>query len=127
MTEDDIVKSQAFKAINLQIDNQATELKGLMLGLQGKMSTLFREQKYPPHVRTRIHCENPRNNGEYVELPAHPHEVKEMQWYLDEIARLEKSIGDLQRLKCRLTGDWDFTKGDTTEMEAVFGEKIEGM
>lgn len=127
MTEDDVVKSQAFRAINLQIDQMAIELRAMMEGLQSKMSTLFREHKYPPSVRTRIHCEAPRTNGEYVPLPAQVEEIKDLQYYIDEIQRLNKSIGDLQRLKCRLTGDWDFTNGNLSDMIHVFGEKIEGM
>lgn len=127
MTEQDIVDSQAFKVINLMIDQKADELERYMLGLKDRTEILFREQKYPPAVRTRIHCENPRNNGAYTALPAHPHEVKDLQHYLDTIAALEKEINELQKMKCRLTGDWDFTNGDTSDMEAVFGEKIEGM
>lgn len=127
MTEDDVAKSPVFKAINLMIDQKAAELKGYMLGLQDRVERAFRKHEYPPTVRTRIHCENPRNNGDYMDMPAHVHEIKELQYYLDTIQRLEKEVNDLQRFKCRLTGDWDFTKGDLSDMIAVFGETIEGM
>ncbi len=125
MTEDDIINSQAFKAINVLVDQKAEDLKGYMVSLQDKVDRMFRKHEYQPYVTTRIHAENPshREDRDFA-LPAHVHEVKELQFYLDTILRLDNEISDLFRFKCRLTGDWDFTKGDMTEMIAVFGEKI---
>lgn len=126
MTEDDVIKSEAFRAINLLIDQKADELKGYMNSLQDKVERMFRKHEYQPYVTTRIHAENPsRREDRDVSLPAHVHEVKELQIYLDTILRLDKEISELFRFKCRLTGDWDFTKGDMSDMIHVFGKEID--
>lgn len=127
MTEQDVINSQAFKVINLLIDQKAEELRAYMLSFQDRVNRAFEPQKYGAVVRTRIYCENPRDNREYTELPAQPHEFKDMSYSLGQIQSLEREINDLQKLKCRLTGDWDFCQGDFSDMIAVFGEKIEGL
>lgn len=127
MTEQDVINSQAFKALNLLIDQKAAELRGYMNGFKMRVDSMYEKPEYAAFIRVRIYDEAPKTQGVEVPLPVHTHQLKDLQNYLDTIVRLETEIGDLQRFKCRLTGDWDFTKGDTTEMEAVFGEKIEGM
>ncbi|HEY9656878.1 MAG TPA: hypothetical protein V6C65_00335 [Allocoleopsis sp.] len=126
MTENDVINSQAFKVINYLIDQKADELKGYMIGFQDRVKIMFRDHEYAPMVRTRIYEEDPKNGGRNFQLPAPCLEFKDLQHYLDTIQRLESEINGLQTFKCRLTGDWDFTKGDTSDMEAIFGEKIEG-
>ena len=128
MTEQDVVDSQAFKVINYMIDKKVGELNAWMLTFQDRVNITFnKDTNYGPYIRTRIHCEDPRNNGRNHPLPAHAHQFKDFDYMLAEIKRLETDIGDLQRLKCELTGDWDFCHGDLSAMKAVFGEVIEGM
>lgn len=127
MTEDDVVNSQAFKVINLQIDQKVAELRAYMLSFQDRVNCAFAPKKYGANIRTRIHCENPKEGGTYTDLPAAPHEFKDMEYSFNKIKSLSEEIGELQRLKCSLTGDWDFCKGNLSDMIAVFGETIEGM
>lgn len=127
MTEEDVFNSQAFKAINVLIDQKAAELNGYILGFRTRVNELYDKPEWQPYVRTRIHGEDPINCGRETPLAAHPHQLNDLQFYLDTIKRLDKEINDLQRFKCSLSGDWDFCKGNLSDMKAVFGEVIEGM
>lgn len=127
MKTEDVINSQAFKAINLLIDQKAAELKGYMDGFRVRVNELYDRPEYPAYVRTRIYEESPCTQGRETPLPIHPHQMKDLQFYLDTVQRLDREINELQQFKCRLTGDWDFCKGTLTDMKAVFGETIEGM
>lgn len=127
MKIEDVIQSQAFRAINLLIDQKAAELKGYMDGFRVRVNDLYDKPEYPAYVRVRIYEEDPRNSGRESPLPVHPHHIKDLRFYLDTIERLDREINDLQRFKCSLSGDWDFTKGNLSDMKAVFGELIEGM
>lgn len=127
MKIEDVIQSQAFKALNLLIDQKAAELKGYMDGFRMRVNEMYDRPEYPAHVRTRIYEESPKTSGRETPLPVHPHQFKDLQFYLDTVQRLDREINELQRFKCSLTGDWDFCKGNLSDMKAVFGELIEGM
>lgn len=127
MNIEDVIQSQAFQAINLLIDQKAAELKGYMDGFRMRVNDLYDKPEYPAYVRTRIYEESPKSSGREIPLPVHPHQFKDLQFYLDTVQRLDREINELQQFKCRLTGDWDFCKGNLSDMKAVFGEVIEGM
>lgn len=95
-------------------------------GWEAHKAELSREKALRDEVRRKESLKRHQETTA-MEMAAHVHEIKELQYYLDTIQRLEKEVNDLQRFKCRLTGDWDFTKGDLSDMIAVFGETIEGM
>ncbi len=135
-----IIDSQAFKAINLLIDQQAEGLRAVTFAFKMRVEGMFEPQPHgipEPHIETRVSDEVECTDiVEHVWPPSlqrshfRPHvklavdllQLKQIQWYLDEADRLERSIEELQRYKLRLLNEYDFTKGDTTEQIAVFGE-----
>lgn len=128
MKIEDVINSQAFRAINLLIDQKAAELKSYMLGLQTRVSDMFTKPEYPAYVSVRTYEEHQHLKiPKEFPTPIHAHQVKDLQFYLDTIQRLDKEINELFRFKCALLGDWDYTKGNLSEMKAVFGEVIDGM
>lgn len=120
MGTDDIINGQAFKAINYLIDQKALDLKLSMLSLQDRVDIAFKPKQYPGRVKIRIHEETEKGD-EYFDLPARLDEIDDLQSIINRIRQLSTEINSLQQYKCRLTGDWDYTKGNNTDAVAVFG------
>ena len=122
LTDEEIVNSEAFKVLNFMIDEKATQLKGMLLSFKSRVDNIFREsQKFVPTIDTRISYEEGGRAAGSVVLAAHTHELKDLKWYLDEVAKLEEGINSLQRMKLQLVNDYDFTHGDPTTQKAIFG------
>ena len=126
-----IIDSLAFKAINQLIDQQAVGLRAVTYAFKLRVLQMLGERPHgipEPIIETRVSDEIERPFSRFladkphVKLAVDLLDMKQLQWYLDEAGRLERSIQELSRYKLRLLNEYDFTKGDTTEQFAVFGE-----
>jgi len=119
-TDEEILNSQAFKVLNLQIDREVEEVIMWMRHLEGRVDRAFSgESAYPPSIDTRIHAED-RNRGAKP-LPAAIHDLKELDYALQRILNGQERVRELQSLKLKLMNDHDFTKGDDSLQQLVFG------
>lgn len=113
--EDEIVGSEAFRAINLLIDEKAADLAVWMTSFKTKTDATF-NSKGSVRVRTSREPGEPERD-----LPAHPHALlSALDGHLDAIRRISDEINSLQRYKLRLLNDYDFTHGDDAAQKAVF-------
>lgn len=116
---DRIVNSEAFKALNLLIDQRAIELEGSLTWFRERVE-LALNGKHQEGVSVRVSYE-PGGRVNKT-LPADPIMLKELGDLLAKIQHLANLIGDLQRFKLRLLNDYDFTSGNDAEQRAVFAD-----
>lgn len=113
---DSIVAGEAFRALNLLIDQKAGELGGWINGIKSAVEHAF---TMPSGVSVRVSYEV--DGRREFPLKAEPSLlVRDLAMYLEEITKLDHEIGELQRFKLRLLNDYDFTHGDDTEQKSVF-------
>lgn len=111
-----IVDSDAFKALNVLIDQSAEELAQYLLGFQDRLTDCF---KHPSEIPVRVSYENEGRVSK--PLPADPAALLQtFEHMLERIRLLKDRVNDLQRFKLRLLNDYDFTHGDDSEQRAVF-------
>lgn len=115
-----VVESQAFRAINLLIDQKASELEGWIGSFKERVEQSYKAAPgVPDGISVRVSQEP--DGRRLHKLSANPTMLRHnLGGALDEIARLDREIGDLQRFKLRLLADYDFTHGDDSEQRAVF-------
>lgn len=127
MTNEDIVKSQAFKAINQLIDAKAAELKLLGGLLKRRVDDAFSENAMVTGVRVRCSYEVTDNwdpSKTFLALGFDLNEMKRISEMPMEMIRLKQEIGELMSFKLRLLNDYDFTHGDPSEQIKMFGEAV---
>ncbi|SRR6266446_3772302 len=120
MTEQEIINSEAFRAINLLIDKKAEELESWIENFKDRVDRAFMKKGY---VNTRVSSES-KSRGR-KELGAEIYAIKELFDIIEYIQKDEVVISELQRLKLRLLNDYDFTHGDDTEQRKVFQNELE--
>lgn len=121
---DIIVKSEAFKAINMLVDAKAEELRAVLNAFKSRVATVVAPPQHgsSPYVDTRVSYEEPRRGErQHLDLPFDPVLMDQLRWYIDETARLQREINELQRFKLRLLNDYDFTHGNNVEQIELFG------
>lgn len=116
MTEAEIIASQAFRLINHEIDVCSTELVGLMMLIRGVSAE---ETDWQERIGTRISHEV--TSRAEVTLPFPLSRLDHLATLIADAKANEKRIRELQALKCRLVGDWDFTHGDLSLQHKIFG------
>lgn len=118
MTEQEIINSQAFKAINLLIEQKANELRSYLKAGRDRIEYAHTGAQYKTELRMFTYEEG---HGKNQELDCWLHDAQAGAEMILHAATLEKEIGDLLRFKLRLLNDYDFTHGDDAEQKAVFG------
>jgi hypothetical protein len=126
ITEEQIITSQAFKAINMLIDGKVEEIVAWANHLKMRVDEAFEKPKagYGASISIRTYEENVAlgNNGHAeFQLPFQPSRLKDVGDIAADIEQLQKEVGDLQRFKLRLLNDWDFTHGNNQEQAKLFG------
>lgn len=119
-----IVESEAFRAINLLVDQKIDELDRLLLFLKDRMLFLAENKdKYPLQVTKRVSYEG--RDGRTPEthtLSMNVQELKRIAETIDDTLKLQSQIADLQAFKLRLLNDYDYTRDDDSEQKEVFGD-----
>jgi hypothetical protein len=118
-TTEIIVNGEAFRAINLLIDQKAGQIEHWMKTLQSRIN-----DSRGGYVRVRTADEEKNISKRDFPLPMHPVEAKDLAEAAAMIVSLDREINDLQRFKLRLLNDYDFTHGDDGEQRLVFGAAI---
>lgn len=115
-----IVESEAFRAINLLIDQKAAALAQAISGFRARVDAVYSSEGKAgvAAVSVRVSCEPGGRTAR--RLAAEPVFLKDLAGHLQEIERLDREVGDLQRFKLRLLNDYDFTSGDDSQQRAVF-------
>lgn len=111
-----IINGEAFRAINFLIDQKAQELAGWMRSIKSRVSN-----PHQGYVRVRTYQEVRNREKQEFNLPMHPAELRDIGTAINEVARLDREINDLQLFKLRLLNDYDFTHGDDTIQREVLG------
>jgi len=126
VTEDEIVKSDVFKALNLVIDEEAQMVQSIIAALPGRIEQAFQESKYPSTLDTRVSYESEDGRTRSgLTLAARLNDLEGIGKLIDQAIEGEKKVRELMRFKLRLLNDYDFTHGDASDQIAVFGEKVE--
>lgn len=125
MTEQEIINSQAFKVLNHMIDQKVDYLIKMLPWIKDEVNRLYDPNggyKVKGYVSFRTYEEGQANKEEtQVDLLVSLHELARISEYIQEVIKIEKEVGDLQRQKLRLLNDYDFTHGDDTEQKKIFG------
>lgn len=117
---DRIVSSDAFKAINLLIDQRADELTMYLHSFRERVEQAFKPQ-FKEGIPVRVSYEPGGRVSK--ELPADPSTLlSALDGGLEQIRRLKDQINELQRFKLRLLNDYDFTHGNDADQRAVFAD-----
>ncbi len=118
-TAAEIVTSDAFRAINLLIDEKAKELLMWLDHCRVGVGRAF-DAPYKTALGIRVSYEGSDRLREERDLPCDLHALKLAVSSVETADKLMGEIGDLQRFKLRLLNDYDFTHGDASEQLAVF-------
>jgi hypothetical protein len=108
-----IIASEAFRALNVLIDQAALEAVGWA---NMAVEAASRPPEYPDYVSTRTHEEG----GNKVDLPITQATLKRIRSLADEALNAINRAGEIQAFKLKLLNDYDFTKGDDTVQRSVF-------
>lgn len=111
-----IVASEAFRALNVLIDQTALEA---VAWANMAITAASDPAEYPDYVSTRTHEEG----GGKVDLPVTEATLKRIRSLTDEALNAINSVREIQAFKLRLLNDYDFTKGDNTVQRSVFATK----
>ncbi len=125
MTEKEIIDSQAFRLLNHMIDQKVDYVTKVIPWIKDEVNRLYDPDygSYKSYIIFRTYEEGNVNQEETtVDLPVSLHELARISDYIQEIIKVDKEIGELQRQKLRLLNDYDFTHGDDTEQKKIFGE-----
>lgn len=115
-----IIKSEAFRALNLLIDQQADTLRSYQMLILDQMKCLGDPPRHgaEPMLCTRTHEENGRQGAP---LLFNMTDLGQIETTIADARRTEAMVASLVRFKLRLLNDYDFTHGDASEQIAVFG------
>jgi hypothetical protein len=122
MTDQEILKSREVRMINIMIDSRVQELVQLDLRIKGICTSFSQDDQKHESVRTRIHQEDPFNQGGSeiglycIDL------INRLPDLLVDRARLKEDIRKLNVTKLNLLNDYDFTGGDDSFQKSVFGD-----
>jgi hypothetical protein len=111
---ENIVNSQAFAVINMQIDEKVDQLRNACSEIA------FRVNQEPKFGPIRINVRTVDEGEKQIEILFNISWIDSIIEYADQIKRLPIEIKDLQALKLRLLNDYDFTKGDSSDQEKIF-------
>jgi len=114
MEDSQIVKSEAFRALNLMVDRAARDA----VGWTGMLIDLAkRAPEYQDDIATRTYEEG----SAAVSLPITQADIRRIRDMANDALAAIEVVNSVQVMKLRLLNDYDFTKGDDSDRAAVFG------
>jgi hypothetical protein len=120
-----IVESEAFRAINLLLDQKSEQLAQSIVGLRGRIDQCYSKTPgVPTDFQLRVSAEPEKK---VIKLAADPVMlISDLRVALEGLSQVYQEITSLKRFKLRLLNDYDFTHGDDTEQRQVFLPEADG-
>lgn len=117
MTDDEIINSNVFKLINHMIDQHVSNLKYY----SSSAARHYRDGEYST-ISTRIYQEDKDTRGD-INVSIDITNIDDILRSARNIGYHVESIRYLQRIKCELLNDYDFTHGDGILQKKIFGDE----
>lgn len=119
ISTEQIVSSESFRALNVLVEQAASELQQSLLGLQDRIGRCF-----APAMAVDLPLSTSQEpEKKHVRLAADPTMViSDLKMFMDRISMSHQQVKSLKRFKLELLNDYDFTHGDDTIQRSVFGK-----